>query len=183
MIFYLLRVAVVLLRELFKPRIQPTDTHEMNFRAWPWSCDFNMHVNNAQYLYFMEFGRWAFTLRSGLLRRVYAQKVQLLVAGCSLLYRRPIMMFRRFTVRTQVVAADERWFYFVQELVDHRGQVATRAVLRGMARNRDGVMNAERAFGTSAFPSPEDSSELQSFASLAREHLRELEPESRPPRV
>jgi YbgC/YbaW family acyl-CoA thioester hydrolase len=160
-----------LLREWPRPRIQATAVHEMRFRAWPWSCDLNLHVNNAQYLYFMEFGRWAFTLRCGLLRRVVRHKVQLLVAGVSVLYRRPIRLLRSFTVRTRVVAADARWFYFVQELHDHQGQLATRALLRATARDRRGVVSAAQAFGESSFASPDSTDELKAFAALTREHL------------
>lgn len=174
MLFYVLRVVIVLLRQLFRARVRPTDTFDVPFRAWPWSCDLNFHVNNAQYLYFMELARWAFTLRTGLLRQVYRDQVQLLVAGTSILYRRPIGMLRRFTLRTRLLAADRRWFYFLHEAVDHRGEVAMRAVLRGMARKGSLVVAAADVFGDLDLPAPEKSDELQAFDALARLHLSQL---------
>jgi acyl-CoA thioesterase FadM len=173
MVFYLLRVLVTLLREWPRARIAATATHEMRFRAWPWSCDLNLHLNNAQYLYFMEFGRWGYTLRCGLLGLVVRRRVQLLVAGASVLYRRPIGMLQTFIVRTRVVAADERWFIFEQQLFDAQGRLALRALLRATARDRRGVVSAAQMFGASACASPDSTPELRSFAALAREHLQQ----------
>lgn len=178
MIFYILRVLVVLVRQAFGPRLALSSIHELRFRAWPWSCDLNLHVNNAQVLVFMELARWVLTLRIGMLHRVIADKLQLLVGGVSVLYRHPLPMLRCFTLRTRVVAADARWFYFVQEIIDHQGRVAVRAVLRGLARQRDGVVSPRIAFGDQDLPELEGDTELAAFDALARQHLQELSRES-----
>ncbi len=174
MLFYVCRVVVLMLRQFFARRIQPHDTLDVAFRAWPWACDLNFHVNNAQHLLYMELGRWAYTLRLGLLGRVFRDRVQLLVGGTSILYRRPLPMFRRFTVRTRVLAADPTWFYFLQEILDHRDRIAVRAIIRGTARKDSKVVPAGQVFGDIQFDAPESSNELRAFMALAEQHLEQL---------
>lgn len=178
MLFYVLRVAWLLLRQSFKPPVGPGDTFEISFRAWPWYCDTNWHVNNAHYLTFMEYARWAMAVRSGMLRRAVAERLVFLLGGASVLYRRPLPMFRRFTLRTSLIATDERWLTMAHDFVDHRGRVAARALARGMIRDARGPLPLREILGASS-PSAAAAAELAAFEALTRQHLAQIPQEAR----
>jgi acyl-CoA thioesterase FadM len=170
MTLHALRVLWLLLAHGFRPAIRPTEPHVMGFRAWPWYCDENLHVNNAHYLTFMEYGRWTIALRAGMLRRAWAGRWTVLVAGISIVYRRPLPWWRRFTLRTRVIAARDPWFYLEQELVDARGQVASRAIVRATVRTRAGSLPIQEVLGGFDVPDISDP-ELLAFDEQQRQHL------------
>lgn len=179
MLLYVFRVLRLLIAQSLRPRVDALAPLDLSFRAWPWYCDTNLHVNNAHYLTYMEYGRWALSLRSGLLAVALRRRWSFLLAGASMVYRRPLPMWKKLTVRTQLVRAEGRWFYFVQELFDHEGRPAARAVLRATVRGRSGAIDAAEvtsAMGTSqALPATPASHELLTFDALTREHLTNLE--------
>jgi YbgC/YbaW family acyl-CoA thioester hydrolase len=173
MVLYSLRVLWLLLRHAFKPAIDPREELLISFRAWPWYCDLNLHMNNAHFLTFFEYARWAHTLRAGFLRRVFAERVEMLVAGVSMIYRRPLPWFRRFTVRTRIAAVDDRWIYFLQEILDARGRIAARAIVRGQARKSAAAISPREVLGVD-FPNQLPPAELEAFKAVAEQHLKQL---------
>jgi acyl-CoA thioesterase FadM len=133
--FRLVQTAVTALR---RPPIAWTDTVVTEFRAWPWHCDGNWHLNNGRYLYFMDLGRTDWMARSGLLKPAWHRRTAFMLGGATATWRRPIDWLKPFSLQTRLLSWDERWFYFEQVFVRHDGQIAARALVRGLAREPAG---------------------------------------------
>ncbi len=116
------------------------------YRAWPRYCDQNLHVNNAHYLTFMDYGRVTWFVRSGVWDRIRSDGYRALVAGLGITYRREIRWFSKFELETQVVGVQGRWVYLVQEFVQS-GKVAARATLRVGITGPDGLIDAQQWLG------------------------------------
>jgi acyl-CoA thioesterase FadM len=173
MIIHTVRVLGLLAVESLKPAHLSGEPFVMRFRAWPWYCDTNLHVNNAAYLTFMEYARWAMSLRTGLLGRALRSRWIFLVAGASVTYRRPLPVLRSFTVRTELIATEGRWLLLSQDFFDHGGRPAARGIVRAMLRGREGPVSPADVLGR---PGPTfGSAELAAFDTLSREGLQNLE--------
>ena len=109
-----LRLAWILASARWRPKIEPEDPSELRLTAWPWDCDIFAEVNNGRQLTLFDLGRFDHGARIGLLRLLRKRKWGLVVGGSSMQYRKRLRPFRRFTLRTEIVGRDEKWFYFVQ---------------------------------------------------------------------
>ena len=52
-------------------------------------------------------------------------------------YRKSLLPFERFTVRSHIVCWDEKWLYF-EHILERRGEVAAQAYVRGLLRGKSG---------------------------------------------
>jgi acyl-CoA thioesterase FadM len=174
MLLHALRVVSLLVVQSLRPKVDASRPFINGFRAWPWHCDSNLHINNARYLFFMEQARWAWSLRTGLLRRVFQRRWNFLVAGVSIVYRRPLPWWRAFSVRTSLIAASDPWLYVEHDFVDADGKVAARAVVRATVRRREGAVPvAEVLEGLLGITAPA-SAELTALDQLTRHHLARI---------
>ncbi len=168
MIAYSLRVLRAGLAEKLKPSTTPFEPIVQTYRAWPWYCDQNLHINNAQYLTFMDYGRVSWLVRSGLIGRFLGPDNQALVAGLGMTYRREIRWFSEFQLETQAVAVEGRWLYVVQTFRQD-GKVSARGVVRVAVRGRDGLQDLEKSFGEDP---PRPDAEMRLFIEGADAQVR-----------
>lgn len=146
MLSYSLRVLSVGLRQRRKPPTRPFDPIVQTFRAWPWYCDQNLHINNAHYLTFMDYGRVAWLVRCGWISWITDRTHTAVVVGLSITYRREIRWFSEFELETRVVAVVGRWCYVAQTF-RQGGRVAARALLRIGVKGPDGLVDFEQRWG------------------------------------
>jgi len=105
--------------------------------------DFYPELNNGRHLTLMDMGRLDLAERMGLLRIVHKQKWGLAVAGASVRYRHRLKAFKRFYLHTQIIAIDDRWFYFHQTIV-RKGQIHSSALIRAGITNREGIVPVKK---------------------------------------
>ncbi|PLW74931.1 acyl-CoA thioesterase [Cohaesibacter celericrescens] len=105
------------------------DVGEITFHCHPWDLDMFMEMNNGRVLTLYDLGRFDLSIRSGLWDGLKSQKWGLAVAGSSVRYRKRVRLFDKVTMRSQVVAIDERWFYVAQSMWV-RGEPASSVLLR-----------------------------------------------------
>lgn len=108
------RFAWVLAAARRRPSIGPDEVAELRLTAWPWDCDPFIELNNGRTVTLFDLGRFDHGVRIGFMKILRREGWGLTVAGSSLHYRKRIRPFQRFTLRTQLIARDARWFYFVQ---------------------------------------------------------------------
>ena len=61
-----LRLFILLIRALFKPRMATLDTSVLHFHVLPNDLDLHRHMNNGRYLSIMDLGRADLMLRTGI---------------------------------------------------------------------------------------------------------------------
>src|SRR6266852_3738353 len=106
-------------------------------RVWPNDLDLNMHMNSGRYLSMMDIGRVEILARTRMLRRVLKRGWRPLVGATFIRYRRSLLPFERFTVRSRISCWDEKWLYF-EHALERRGEIVAHAYVRGLLRGREG---------------------------------------------
>ncbi len=132
------RLLLLALKIYFKP--QKTDVlaaTKTKFRVLPNDLDLNMHMNNGRYLTVMDLGRIEFITRNGLLKLVRIHKWMAVAGGVSIEYLRPLKLWQRYTITTQCVFWDEKWFYLAQKFVSNDKVIAI-ALVKALFRGKDG---------------------------------------------
>ena len=66
----------------------------LRLRVWPQDIDFNLHLNNARYLSFMDYGRIHLSAATGILTPVLKERWIPLVGSLSITYRRSLGSLR-----------------------------------------------------------------------------------------
>lgn len=133
-----LRLFTAIITGLFKRRIHPLDQAVLRMRAWPNDLDLNFHVNSGRYISFMDIGRVDLLTRMKILRKVLKLGWRPMVGNTMIAYRKSVLPFEKFTVRSRIVCWDEKWFYFEHIVEKAGGQTAAIANVRGLLRGREG---------------------------------------------
>ncbi len=135
-VLFRLIAAIILAR--FRKRIEAFDQARLAMRVWPNDLDLNMHVNSGRYLSFMDVGRMELLARMRLLRRAIRLGWRPLVGGAMITYRKSLLPFERFVVKSRILCWDEKWFYFEHVIVNSAGDLAAIANVRGLLRGPKG---------------------------------------------
>lgn len=103
---------------------------QVKFRVLPQDCDINFHLTNSRYLAFADLARMYATVRMGLLKAVLKNKWMIVVQSQEITYIRPIPPFATFTLTTEFIHYDEKYFYAYHEYL-YKGSVMATAMVRG----------------------------------------------------
>ncbi len=136
-----LKFAAVVLKARFRSRLDIRDQSVLKYWAGFMDVDLFLELNNARYLHYMELGRWDLSQRTGFLKVMRSNKWGVAVGGASIRFRRRIPLFRTFTVTSQVLGHDDRWFYFLQEF-HSKGQICASALMKVCATSKEGLVPA-----------------------------------------
>ncbi|WP_428624950.1 thioesterase family protein [Sedimenticola sp.] len=123
----LLKFSSTLIRAKFRPRLALEEKSVLPCRAGITDIDLFMELNNARYFIYMELGRWDFSYRIGFVSLMKRHNWGVAAGGASVRFRRRIPFLANFTLTTQLVCHDGRWFYFLQET--HRNEMVCSSAL------------------------------------------------------
>ncbi len=133
-----LRLIKVIVAGLFGRRIETLGESVLMFRVWPNDLDFNMHMNNGRYLTLMDLGRLDLVVRAGLLGIAFRKGWMPVLASATIRFRRSLAPFQRYRLRTRVLGWDARNVIMEQIFETLDGQIASRALVRGVFRRKGG---------------------------------------------
>lgn len=156
----LFRFLLVMLLSRFRRRIGPLDEAALRFTVLPNDCDLNVHLNAGRFISFMDVGRVELLGRMRLFRKVIGRGWRPINGGMIIRFRRSLLPFERFTLRSRVMGWDEKWIYF-EHIIERQGQVCAVGNARGLFRE-----------GTRSVP-PAELLELFGLAGAARPELPE----------
>ena len=133
------RIPALAIRERFRPlpRIGVLDEDVLRLRVWPQDIDFNLHLNNARFLSFMDYGRVHLMAANGILTPALKAGWTPLVGSLSITYRRSLALLEPFTLTTRTLCWDDKWFYMEQIFRSKEGLAAI-AWVKGLFRAKDG---------------------------------------------
>ena len=132
-----IRLLRLVLTARFRPRLGFFDDSVLSFAVLPTDLDFNLHMNNARYLALMDLGRFDLVLRTGLVGLLWREKLRPVLAAAQIRYRRPLMPFQAFRLRSRLVGWDDRWFYLEQSFERH-GTVLCTALVKAAFLKKGG---------------------------------------------
>lgn len=133
------RVALIILKNLFRRRIGFFDESVLHLRVWPTDMDLNFHLNDGRYLSLAGLGRVDLMSRSGLLRNAVRRRWYPVIGAAMIRYRREIKSFENFRLHTRIVGWDPKWFYF-EHRFEKDGSVAAIVYVRGVLRTREAAV-------------------------------------------
>jgi acyl-CoA thioesterase FadM len=134
----LLRLLKSLLTSPLRPRIEPLEEATIGLRVWPNDLDLNMHVNSGRYLSFMDIGRVEIIARMRVFRKAIRRGWRPINGGTMITFRRSLLLWEPFKVRTRILCWDEKWFYFEHIIERSNGELAAIANARALLRGPDG---------------------------------------------
>ena len=153
----LFRFLFAIFKSRFRRRLGILDDCVIAMRVWPNDLDLNMHMNSGRYLSMMDIGRVEILARTRMLRRVLKRGWRPMVGATFIRYKKSLLPFERFTVRSRIVCWDEKWLYF-QHILERRGEVASQAYVRGLLRGKSGNVRPAEVLelaGVAGMVSPE----------------------------
>lgn len=139
------RIPALAVRQHIRP-LRPLHLLEedcLRLRVWPNDIDFNLHMNNARYLSWMDYGRMHLLARARLLEHIFRDRWMPLVGAVWMTYRRSLALFAPFTLTSRLMCWDERWFYLEQTFNGREGLAAVGWV-KGALRGQEGVIDPRR---------------------------------------
>jgi YbgC/YbaW family acyl-CoA thioester hydrolase len=105
---------------LFRNNLNPSGFNEKttySMRVLPVDLDILMHVNNGMYFSFMDFGRWNMIFRNGVYNLSKKKGWYSVVAGETIKFKKSLKLWDKFSIETQVVGHDEKYFFINQKIV------------------------------------------------------------------
>lgn len=124
-----------------RSKLDLMDKSVLNFRVGLTDIDLFMELNHARFFTYMELGRWDYSARVGFLKLMKAEGWGVAVGGASVRYRRRVPFWRKFTLSTQLVCHDGRWFYFLQE-IHSKNEISCSALIKACAVSKQGLVPA-----------------------------------------
>lgn len=114
-------------------RIRPTlgvlDTFASRFRVMPWDLDANVHMNNCNYLKYLEKARIEHHVHTPYLWAQHIRKTHSLIVNTEISYLKSLTPFQAFTVNTRVASWDDKYVFFEQRF-ESRGETYAIALIR-----------------------------------------------------
>src|ERR1700733_1822595 len=169
-----LRIPALAIRQRIRPlpRIGVLDEDILQQRVWPQDIDFNLHLNNARYLSFMDYGRVHLMAATGFLSPAILYRGAPLVGSVSITYRRSLGFLAPFTRSTRLVCWDEKWLYMEQVFKAKEGLIAI-AWVKGLFRGAEGNIPSRQVIDLVApgAVSPPVPDTLEQWNALTREKL------------
>lgn len=177
MLIYTLEVASVIGRGLLHQSESPLDSVALRSRAWPHHCDYLLHINNAEYLKLMDYGRTKYFAQNRLLRPMLRDGFDSLVAGTAITYMRSIDIFEPYTLHTSVHYYDDDWLFFEQTFENKNDEAAVRAIVRVRLRKSGEAVSFATLARTAGHSVPamartEDVRRFESYTDVAIENMR-----------
>ena len=133
--------------KLYQPLLNEV---EINFRALPSDCDINLHLTNSRYLAFMDLARTWMTERLNLFSVVMKRRWFPIVNATAITYIKDIKPMQKFTVATQLVGWDHKYFYIKHTFKSERGLHAV-AYVRGVFKKKGGIVSVEEMLEAAGF--------------------------------
>jgi acyl-CoA thioesterase FadM len=169
------RIPALAIRQHIRPlpSLGVLEEDRLRMRVWPNNVDFNMHLNNARYLAFMDYGRTHLLARTGLLTHILRSRWTPLLGAVWMTYRRSLPLFAPFTLSSRLMCWDDRWFYLEQTFIGREG-LAAMGWVKGILRGPDGNVDPREVLesvspGAVSPPVPEA---IAAWNDLTREKLQ-----------
>ena len=148
----LFRFLFAIFKSRFRRRLGILDDCVITTRVWPNDLDLNMHMNSGRYLSMMDIGRVEILARTRMLRPVLKRGWRPMVGATFIRYKKSLLPFERFTIRSRIVCWDEKWLYF-EHILERRGEVAAQAYVRGLLRGKSGNVKPGELLELAGVPS------------------------------
>jgi len=120
------------------------DTARRSFRVGLRHIDFNLHINNAKYLMFLEKARWDHSIKTNTFNLMLKNKINFIIAGVEVGYIREVRLFSKFEVETRYLGWDEKYFYIEQKIFS-KGKLCNSSLVKAVFVQKGKVVAPDKA--------------------------------------
>lgn len=136
MLYYWYRIVRILIERNFQQQISIEDELTRTFRCRLFDCDGLRVMAAFKYAAYMDFIRWEMIARSKLYNEIVLKGLAPTLGSQKIIYRKPIKLWTKFTVRLQTVGWDEKWVYHVHKF-EQRGEIKAIGITRALIWKKD----------------------------------------------
>lgn len=115
---------------------------EIDFRVLPSDCDVNFHLTNSRYLAFMDLARTWMMGKLGLFNPIMKKRWFPIVNATAITYVKDIKPWQKFTVATEIVGWDHKYFY-IKQTFKSKDAVHAIAYVRGVFKKKGGIVTID----------------------------------------
>jgi acyl-CoA thioesterase FadM len=134
-VLLLFRFLFINFKARFRSRIGWLDESRVRFTVLPHDCDLNIHLNGGRFVSFMDIARIELLSRMRIFMKVLRLGWRPVMGGIVVRFRRSVLPFQRFDIRSRLVGWDEKWFY-IEHIVEKDGQFCASGHARVVIRDK-----------------------------------------------
>jgi len=124
------------------------EEHVYDIMVLPFDLGAGFHLNNGQYLVFLEHARFDMIIKHANIFNM-CQKAGFslgwLVGGCSFQFRRSAHLFDKVRIKSKMICADERWIY-VEQRMYVKDSFLGKGIIRMCCTDSKGAVSTKRYF-------------------------------------
>ena len=133
------RMAYHMARHSNSPPLPVDGVHISRHMCWPHDLDMWRELNNGRTLTLYDLGRIQLARRIGLVAALRQRGWGMTMAGVTARYRRRVVMFDRFEMRSKAIGHDDRFFY-LQQSMWKGGEALSSVVYRVAVVGKSGIV-------------------------------------------
>ena len=136
MLYYWYRVIWILIARRFQTQINIEDELTRSFHVRLFDCDGFRVMTAFKYAAYMDFVRWELIARSKLYDEILPKGLAPSLGSQKIIYRKPLKLWTKFTVRLKTMGWDEKWVYHVHKF-EQNGEVKAVGITRALIWKKD----------------------------------------------
>src|SRR5688572_18304834 len=131
MIYYWFHLIKILMERHFRKPVDIEEELSRTFRVGLFDCEGLRVMSAFKYAIYMDFLRWEMVARSKLFAEFVRKGIAPALGSQKIIYRKPLKLWTKFTVRLQTAGWDEKWIYHVHKF-EQRGEIKALGVTRAL---------------------------------------------------
>jgi acyl-CoA thioesterase FadM len=136
MLYYWYRILRILIERNFQKPIDIEDELTRTFRVGLFDCDGLRVMTAFKYTVYMDFIRWEMIARSVMFKEIMLKGLAPSLGSQKIVYRKPLKLWTKFTVRLQTTGWDEKWIYNVHKF-EQNGEIKAVGITRALIWRKD----------------------------------------------
>jgi acyl-CoA thioesterase FadM len=136
MLYYWYRVVWILIARRFQTQIDIEDELTRSFHVRLFDCDGFRVMTAFKYAAYMDFVRWELIARSKLYNEILPKGLAPSLGSQKIIYRKPLKLWTKFTVRLKTMGWDEKWVYHLHKF-EQNGEVKAVGITRALIWKKD----------------------------------------------
>ena len=131
MLYYWYRIIRILIERKFQKQVDIEDELTRTFSVRLFDCDGLRVMAAFKYAAYMDFVRWEMIARSKLYNEIVLKGLAPTLGSQKIIYRKPLKLWTKFTVRLRTVGWDEKWVYHVHKF-EQAGEIKAIGITRAL---------------------------------------------------
>jgi acyl-CoA thioesterase FadM len=136
MLYYWYRIIWILIARKFQSEVDIEDELTRSFHVRLFDCDGFRVMTAFKYAAYMDFIRWEMIARSKLYKEILPKGLAPSLGSQKIIYRKPLKLWTKFTLRLKTMGWDEKWVYHVHKF-EQNGEVKAVGITRALIWKKD----------------------------------------------